>query len=758
MLGFTASFMLESDNPEWAVVPCLWIEDSVKRARAAIEIMDRLTYLGHPLEALQSIASAVINGYEDRQASMDRLLSGFREEQDDSSNSSHLKTYLLSPDVPEAILLADAICGRLAEVRDAYLGKSDESFQIESFRATASGYTNALAVGAVLYPEEFEQDLFEHAAEEQLSNVGNKLWSALHFANFLWRSGREQDATELLTKIVEQSSLIYESSDWEMYRGHVDAFHGTCDVGFTHAAVRALCIQMRATEALELVRRVSDTLAPEESMRALATISASNEDPTVERALKDLLTEVKEAAGSTSVDALHTLVDGDLDVYARTMSAALRRATSDRAIEALGSLSLLSWAAENRGDRPASEQLAVEVRQRFDGLSDDARRNVPTGRLVGNLLRARRSSAAVELMQLSHWRAGSSTETSGPPKDWPHWIANEVIDSLSVDGRIVELVGFLDLHPDVWRNELLRDLARSVLHESKLSPSLMERLADLDLSCHQFAGIVRIIRCGSDTDAARRLTDFARSAIRAGVKRAFKQVRSDGRRREAGEYYGGHRDFSSRIKDAEELALASAEVGMARQCERSLGLLGHFEYEQEMQSMGWDAFRGHLPSSDEISWESDREALKRCELNSRLASAFHRASCFQASRRYLSKATDGLSTIRTNELYARALEPLAVATVRCEDFHLMQSLLLQPMRATGTRVGVVVQLLVEHVLSVGHTSQASKEALNKLLAADNLANWDYLDAFGSIAVMAASDGDGIQRVILEALTSATAAR
>jgi len=85
--------MLESDNPEWAVVPCLWIEDSVKRARAAIEIMDRLTYLGHPLEALQSIASAVINGYEDRQASMDRLLSGFREEQDDSSNSSHLKTY-----------------------------------------------------------------------------------------------------------------------------------------------------------------------------------------------------------------------------------------------------------------------------------------------------------------------------------------------------------------------------------------------------------------------------------------------------------------------------------------------------------------------------------------------------------------------------------------------------------------------------------------------------------------------------------------
>jgi hypothetical protein len=88
----------------------------------------------------------------------------------------------------------------------------------------------------------------------------------------------------------------------------------------------------------------------------------------------------------------------------------------------------------------------------------------------------------------------------------------------------------------------------------------------------------------------------------------------------------------------------------------------------------------------------------------------------------------------------------------------MQSLLLQPMRATGTRVGVVVQLLVEHVLSVGHTSQASKEALNKLLAADNLANWDYLDAFGSIAVMAASDGDGIQRVILEALTSATAAR
>ncbi|MCW2900951.1 MAG: hypothetical protein JWO67_3216, partial [Streptosporangiaceae bacterium] len=596
-----------------------------------------------------------------------------------------LKSYLLTPEVPDSVLVAEATRGNFV----AALPELREKDSLYSFRTSAEAVFLGMVVDAVVNGEEAVERLHE-AGEKEVAREPGRVWNLVHYTNYLLTTD-DQRVPVLLDRIVE---LSHDDDDnhylWEMHEGHIDAFHGRCDVGLRLAVVQVLCAAGRTVSAAAEAGRLRES-NPTEYVRALSYVYAAEADEArAERVLEAAQQAAGTEQGGLAAQAMLVLLDGDHD---RLLTAVAAKLARERGDVRLGSTtwSLLAWAAHLRGDRELAEDRGRRAVTQFSALAEDERSPSTRERLVRNLLRAGLpgAAAAVSAATTTHW----GSRVLCLPVDVQH--------SLIMSAEIEHLTA-------------LRQ-ALGETPEPVVGPKLETQ-----------AVAIRYLRATGDSDELARVQGAARAELHRALANGIEEVR-----KHRSEYYDSHDDEA----DAARLALLAADVGDADAVERAFQLGRAWAHQAEIASEGWDAFRGHFPRGDELKRESDNEYRRLSHLRVHLAEAYHRAGDPDRARSAFSRAHEYALQVRTAQSRSLAFIQLAEVAARCGWFTDLGEMWPELTRVRGSELCSVAEILVVTARNRGADAANARKAFCVILLDKSLVNVDYVDILALLAVL-----------------------
>ncbi|MFF7250442.1 hypothetical protein ACFZBU_41995 [Embleya sp. NPDC008237] len=679
MLGYLAMFLLEGVAPDWSIVPALLVEEGVVRARAITEILSRAALAEENTEELPALGDLVMEDYARRQGQINRMLGR------DGEEAAPLKTYLLTPDVPDSVLVAQAVRGEFQEA----CRELTDSDGIYHHLTGADAVLLGMIVDAVLHGGE-AADRARDAGEEALRQQPGHVWSILHYTTYLRGLG-DPRAAELLDRIV---GLSHTNDDddwyWEMYRGHIDPFHGRCDVGLKFAVIRELCAAGRTVAAraeAEYLREGN----PAEFIRALSYVRNAGPD---EDTAQEALESARHAAAATP-DNLHSqamlvLADGDLARLIDTMAKSLVRVDS-APLRGITAWSSLAWAARLRGDQERAAALGRLACEQFVRLPEEYRLPRTRDRIVRNLLRARQSGAAATVLNTPTTHRGSRVLL--PLDDVEH--------DLIMSGEVEEL---------------------------KLLRSAVGRIPDPadGESLQSQARLMSFLRANGDFEALAGLRSATRTRLEDAMERMTQEIG-----REQHQYF----DSDSDETEAARLALLAADLGEPEKAETAVSLMNSWAYKAEMRSDGWDAFRGHFPRSDETRQDSDNRYSRRSHVAAHLAEAYHRSGDPARASATFSEARKLATVVRTASSRSLAFSRLTEFAARCGWYAELRAIWPEATRARDSWLGAAPEMLVVTIQQGGAPAADAREAFDVILRTSSLTNLDHLDLLSLVAVL-----------------------
>ncbi|MFJ6950704.1 P-loop domain-containing protein [Micromonospora aurantiaca (nom. illeg.)] len=694
MLGYLGYFLLEWIKPDFAVVPVLCIDEALPRARAFTEIVTQFALAGAPASFMSDLGGLIMDDFETRQRRYDRALGR-------DGDASPLKSYLLTPDVPAAVLVAEAARGRFEETRRDLTDKDG----IYRYRTGADDVLLGHVVDATVNSGA-AVDRLREAGEGEIARTPGYPWCLMHYVRYL-QTVNDPRVPELLDRIVELSKTGDQDYVWEMYAGHLDAFHGGCDVGLRLALVRALCADGRTVEAAREAENMRSA-NPTEYIRALSYVHDAEPD---EAAAAAVLASARQAAddqkGGLTAQTMLVLLDNDFDRLLAAVSAQLVRAGDGTHRASATTLSLLAWAAHRRGDRKRAEKLGRRAVAEFSARAEDARLPGDQARLVRNLLRAGLPKEARRAVKLATTTWGSRIVLLPPD------VPNSLIRSAEV--------------------EQLRAL-RSALGQPP-EPGTAEGRDPVESQ----AARIRYLRAAGQPGLLNRELPAAQASLEDALDQMVAEIRM-----ERGQYADSFSDEAG----AARLAHLAADLGDHESVDTALRLMRTWAHEAEMSNMSWDAFRGHFPRADEYTRDSDKESRRLCQVCAHVAEAYHHAGDGKRAQHWYGSARNAAGNVQTSASRLNAFVELAEIAARCGWYAELAELRPELTRVRGSALGSVAEILVVAAL---RGDAAARRAFEEILMDRSLVNIDYADLLALLAVL--SGDAGVENRLLAAVTA-----
>ncbi|MGW7095827.1 hypothetical protein [Streptomyces sp. NPDC054874] len=668
-LGHLAAFLLEEAGPEAATGPALRIREDIARARAFTGILTHA-----------ALAAFTASGERDPDL-LDRLGSSMAAGHLPPWDDKHAWSSLLfRSDVADSVLLVHAARGeleahlpRLVERRSPGGGGLSDSAVllariVQAARLGPDGIATARAAGEAALVHQDPGDIRV----------------LLHHTTFMAHIG-DPAAPALLNALVTASH----TGDDDLHAGHVDAFHGLCNVGIGLAVVRALASAGQTDRARQEAGRLRED-HPSEHVRALAWSARAEIRPERREALT---VAAREAAARIPyhlwAQAALVLADGDRDRLADAVARTVVR--GGRGTEAVGpARAALAWAAHVRGDRERAEALGAEAAAWFTALPQERRRRRDADRLVKNLLRARLPAEAITVAR---------TPTSRfEPTVLMH--LGDVRHVLAAHGEFAELA-----------------LLPQPLHQAPASgaPPRGDSPYDQELAA-------RVLRAGDDHWAF----EEARAALRSTVDGIL------------GRLAGLPEDVWLHGSDEEGAVwclLQATRFGWpeaVREASREWG-----------KALSRALFKGssllfvgaHHPREAQERDDFDATLRRRVQTSAGLAEAFHEAGDDRQATSELVGAVRSAWEIEGLGQRTQAFTELAGTAARLGRYEDLRLLWPEAARTHGASLGDVAETLVVTVLRGGPDAADARRALEEILGSPRLADLDHVDLIAAFAVL-----------------------
>ncbi|WP_432127634.1 hypothetical protein [Streptomyces sp. bgisy082] len=669
LLSHLAAFLLEEAGPEAALEPALRIRETTARARAVSAILT------------QAALTALTGGDA---GALDRLGTVIAARHLPEREGRHAwRSLLVTPDAADSALLAQAALGHLERslaglaVRSSLgtRGVSDDTVLlariVQSARLGPNGVALARAAGEAA------------VAAATPVTAGEDIWVLLHHTALMVRVG-DPTASALLDALVKESRRVEESP----YPGHIDAFHGRCDIGLRLAVVRVLAEAGQTDRArLEAERLRVD--GSTEHLRALAWAARSTPLPDGRRALAEA---ARVSAARLSHDlyaqAVMVLVDTD---RARLVDATGRAAADGghRPAAAGPARAALAWAAHVRGDHGRAEVLGTEAVARFTALPQERRTRLDADRLVKNLLRARLPALAV---------VAAGTATTDRTAAALLYLG-DVRHSLAAHGEYEEVA-------------LLGEARGGLPDDPARRPSPYDR-----------ALAVTVLRAGGDHGAQEEACEALRDTVR-GVLQRLAQWPEDswlhlGKDEEAAVWCQLQ---AIRLPWPEAIRAASGELDMA--LNRAMFGAG-----------SRDAFFGRHPREAENRADLDAMTRRRVQTAAELAEVYHEVGDVGQAESRFTHAVDSAKELENPGQRSAAFTALAVTAARLGRYADLPSLCWEAARTHGASLGEVADTLVVTALRGGPNADRARRALEKVLGSPGLTGLDPVDLLAALTVL-----------------------
>ena len=669
-----------------------------------------------------------IRALDERHASTSRLLN--REQEADDTD---FRVEYLIPGVAGTVLIAEAIRGNFDEARSMLTAEGPYSL-----RTMPADVMHAFSVAAIVDPPRFAKSFEDYATQDALKE--RDAWSRLHYANYLIRTGRVSSAVKVLNAVGAQ--LKHERDDpW--YSAHSDAFHGACSTGLVMAVATAYARARQLVKAEETAARLV-SVTPIEAVRSYVDCALHAEDSEQRDRLISLADDtasiIEDTIQHATAKAMVLHGRGDLAEAVNMLSSVLVRRIRNPQLEEIATQAAMSWGAKRRGDAVRASELAAAVTERVRQLSHDERRSDTLLRSVRYLLQAGQVQAAAALLNLR-----TEDEAGWYPHD-AHDATKQIVDDLIVIGRLPELralgaiIDSSDLSTiDVWiRMRESGQTSRQVVNhlaDTSRSHSIEPRVA---------VTVIRAARAQRDDKAVRALVPILRKSLTTQLEQIEEEFRKT-------TYASYGRDYTSILNHISDLALGFAETNSIRKFRRAERLLRAWQFIEDEASGNWDAFRGYLPSHEEMTEESDNKIYAQLQMKTMAAEAFLRAGNESSAATLAGEANDLSREIHTAQIRSSAAVLLAISAARRESFDVIDELFHRTVAVRGGELGTVAEILV--TLAVGQQSRdsAAVQTFLALFRDAHFMNASYAELISLLTVFAPESGKTIERVVYDAI-------
>ncbi|MEU9081331.1 energy transducer TonB [Streptomyces sp. NPDC048357] len=671
LLGYLAFFLSESDSRDLCIFPVLHVQEAIVRARAAMEVVSQLALAGEGLDDLPELCEYVMDSHE-------------RHEPHDREGNPH-KSYLSMPEVPNSVLVTEAARGRFAPV---YAELTDPVHKYR-YKLDSTGVFLARIVEAAVSGDN-EAASVRELGERQLAD-GTDPWASLFYARFLFSKG-DPRAHRFLDLAIERSDEGFDDDFmWEMYRGHVDPFHGPCDVGFRLALIRTLCSSGRLTEARAQADQIIEA-DPAEVVRSLSYVRRAETD--AGRA-DEILESARQTAAAVPRDlrtqAMLVLVDGDHERLTGAVARSLSRSHATSMDSA--ALSCLAWASHLRGDRERAAFLAGRAREMFTAEPREHRLPRTRDRVVKNLLRARRQDEAIAVLRTPTTHVGSMLLRLRP----------DVRRDLILGGELEEF----DL---LGGAQDASDGSATAYHPALRSQALT----------------VCYLRAKGDTDGAARAGAAARPRLNTIVEGLLDDAQHGPR-----SYLDRTQSYGSEA-EAAYVAMSAVDLGEPELAQTSLQIMEGWAGQAQWAAAGWDAFRGHYARDIEYLQEGDAALHRGSLLAAQLAEAHHHAGDTERAKASFAEAEQRAAGMTDAHWQASTFRYIAETAARAGWYAELRGLLPSATQVRGAALASVAEILVVKALS---GDREAKDEFDALLRSRTLANFDHPDLLSLLAVL-----------------------
>lgn len=680
LLGHLAAFLLEEAGPEPALEPALRVRETTARARAVTAILTH------------AALTALTGGGP---GALDRLGTMIAARHLPARDGRHAWSSLLAtPDAADSVLLAQAARGELetslaelvAQSGRAARGPSDDTVLlariVQAARLGPAGVARARAAGEAA------------VVEATPVTAGEDIWVLLHHTALMVRVG-DPTAPALLDALVKESHRIEEGP----YPGHVDAFHGRCDIGLRLAVVRVLAEAGQTDRARQEAERLRAD-DPAEHVRALAWAARSAPQPDRRRALAAAARESTDRIPEDLyAQAVLVLADADRERLADAAERAAARA-GHRPSAVGPARAALAWAAHVRGDQERAGVLGAEAVAWFTALPQERRTRQDADRLVKNLLRARLPALAAAVA------ATPTTEHKAAALLY----LGDVRHALAAHGEYEELA-------------LLQETQAGTPDDPARKPSPYDR-----------ALAVRVLRADDDQRAYEEAREALRVTVR-GVLGRLAQWPEDswlhlGKDEEAAVWCLLQ---AIRLPWPEAVRAASAELDKA--LTRTMFGVG-----------SRDVFFGRHPREAENRADLDAMTRRRVQAAAELAEAYHEAGDVERVESQFTRAVDGAKELEDPGQRSAAFTALAGTAARLGRYADLRPLCWEAARTHGASLGEVAETLVVTVLRGGPDAARARRALEEILGSPSLADLDPVDLLAALAVL--TPGTEVEELLL----------
>lgn len=685
LLGHLAAFLLEDAGPEAAVRPALHIRETIARTRAVTAILTHAALAALTAPSASTAFPSATASSTSAAAGLERLGAAIA--------GVHLPALarhgwgVADTEVAESAALLYAALGE-PEVQLLELAGLSRSFTgplppdalllsriVRAARLGPAGLAQARAAGEAAL------------AEESLAADPRSILVLLHHTTLMVHAG-DPSAPGLLDALVPR---IPHDSDGGVHAGHVDAFHGPCDVGLRLAVVRLLA----AAGQTDRARREADRLAendPAEHVRALAWVARTGTGPEH----REAQAAAREAADRIPDDLFAptalVLADSDRGRLAGAVARTAVRAPRDPLIGG-PARAALAWAADLRGDHARAAALGAEAVAWYLALPQGRRLRHDADRLVRNLLRARLPAQAATVRRTPTARHERCVLLA----------VGDVRHTLAAHGEFVELA-------------LLQEV------EAKAEGGKRPDAAP-DSSPYEQTLAFRVLRAGGDPKAL----EEARATLRTTVRRLL--TRLD--RQPDPSWIRPHRDEL----DATWCVLLAARLEWPAALEAAMGLLIAARRQSMSGGIERDVFFARSPREAQTRHELDAVDQRKVQTWSELAEAFHEVGDEDRSGTAFDHARQLAAQVEGPAARALTFRRLAGTAVRLGRYADLPPLLAEVGRVLGASLGELAESLVVIVLRGGEEAAAAHGALKEILASPDLADLDHLDLLAALAVL-----------------------
>lgn len=666
-LSHLSLFLLEKNAPALSVIPALRIQEDLARARAITEIVLHAVFQDEDVDDLAKLGDALVKGFRRADDDKDDVLG--RSSEDDSEYDLYI------PEVPDAVLVAEATRGEFDRVRKKVAGKADEY-------AVFLG----LVVDAILHGGASVEEVHSIGTSELELEPGNT-WIMLQYSNYLHVMG-DPRVPKILDRIVKLCHKGADEYDSRAYTGHVDSFHGRCDVGRWHQVIRALCNARRTSTARRLVTLVPG-IHPFERLRMLACVHKSEANPDIQEEDRETARQIAADAPADGytihTQAMLTFVTGQYDPLLKGVSETLASSRGSALVLSCTAMATLAWAAHLRRDDTRARRLAKLAFNQLTAMPEDKRSTSTTSRVARALLRA----------QVPKYAKKALSVTTGQTGEWLH----DRIDYRLIMGGELESIAAL---------REIQGLKLQMLNDDWVSLMLRIRWFELD----------------GDFDARGKALEAANQRLDDALRKM--------RETSAKESDWGSRSSLGFEYSTVEIALLAASLNRPKDATYIVERNGWMT-SLEGKSWGWDMFRGYIPRQGEQSQQSDKEEMRRSRCYAHLAEAFHVAGNSEQAAAWLTKARERGDSVAAFNDRAQVLVNVAEVAARSGWFHLLPGIL--PELAGRVNIGSVAEILTVTILRGGPKSVEARDALHTFFLSGTLANFDYFDLLSQLALL-----------------------